>query len=185
MKYLEKEYVIYLLQHSFHKWDINILDYLCRLKKFRQNINKSRNPDEAEILPLDTNLPIFEYELISYIRDKRAKSNMMEFYLSDNENKTKYLQFKSYSFVVHLNMMEKNNRFQYNFNYNHMLTLEKIRKLTDLQDYLSKIMIINYKKEIVMLDTKYFDKVEDKSLKFLVDINKDRTIDKHISPKVT
>ena len=185
-KYIDKEYIIYLLQNSMKQWDIHIINYLSKFKRFRENLNRTLFIEsEIEVISLDKLLPFDDVSNKSYIFNNRSKSHIMEYFHSDDDYYCKYYQFKSYSFYVTLSQMEKNNKFSYRFNFNHLITFEKLRVYIDLHEYLSKILVINYKNESVFLDTKYFEKVDDNNMKFLIEINKEKSIDKFISANVS
>src|SRR5690606_15141213 len=171
-KYIEKEFMIYLLQNNFIIWDTHLLNYLIRYKYFRQNINLKNGISSLERVYyyLDKDhYTIDENNATKVVTSKRNRINYLDYYITDVEGIVKFYKVKSYSFQVQLNMFEKNQKFSYPFNFKHFLTLEKLRKLCDLKDYLPKILMINYKTESVGLDSKYFDNVEDHYLKFLVD----------------
>jgi hypothetical protein len=183
-KFIEKEFMLYLIQQNFVQWDTNLLNYLIRYKLFRENLHTPFQTEKLTIV-LDRDQVLVESaNSDSAVCGKRPKSNYLDFFVTDEKSITKYYKFKSYSIQVYVNLFDKNNKFSYPFNLSHMLNLEKLRKFIDLKDYLPKVLLISYKSQTVGLDTKYFENVEDRHIKFLIDINKEKTIDKNITYKI-
>jgi hypothetical protein len=187
-KYIEKEFMLYLLQNNFVQWDTNLLNYLIRYKIFREQIHTNKpevTGGEGSSILLDKFAIIVDSKNHNtFTTQKRAKEGFFNFFVTDESYITKLYKVKSYNFQVYMNLFENNNKFSYHFNFSHMFTLEKVRKLTELKDYLAKTLMINYRTQAVGLDSKYFDNIDDHHLKFFIDINNQRTIDKNINYKV-
>jgi hypothetical protein len=185
-KYIDKEFMLYLLQNNFVQWDTNLLNYLIRYKIFRERLHSNKqelDTDTAILLDKDAMI-VDSKNHNNYIIQKRPKTSFMNFFVTDEFYKTKLYKLKSYNFQVYMKHFDKNNKFSYHFNFTQMLTLEKIKSFVELNDYLAKTLTINYRTQSVGLDNKYFDNIDDHHLKFMIDINNQRTIEKNINYKL-
>lgn len=164
-KYIDVEFILFLIKNKFKNWDFFLIHYLFSLKTFRWIIENilSKCPKKLNYLENIKNDYHFsfskvqdvEYIFLSHqrINQMTLKNYYFKFFYTEKNQKNFLNNLHSFSLSIYNDNINPNNDYIFDLNFEQMKILNQIGKTENLKDFINKIIISN--KELMTIDLNF------------------------------
>lgn len=166
-KILDIDLMIDLLKNDFINWDNKVINYMNRIKMFRQIINKSFSKfslknQSSNNMNQGATEKMLEFDLIKeqYFNEKNIIFN---FGLTGQDNINKLITFKTYQILT----KHYSKNLNIDLNFKQFKILEKISETLNVETFIKKLIVIDDKEPFIKLNIQYFDYIDDNFFKFM------------------
>ena len=173
-RYIEVEFLLFLIKKKFKNWDFFLIHYLFSLKSFRwiiENIlSKSpKNFDFLENSKNDYNFTVSKVQDVEYIFLNHQRLNKMtlknyyfKFFYTEQNQKNFLNILHSFSLSIYNDNVNPKNEYLFDLNFEQMKILNQIGKTENLKDFINKIIISNKELMTIDLNFSFFERYNDK-----------------------
>ena len=164
-KVLEMEVMIDIFKNAFVNWDDKVINFVNRIKMFRQIINKSFSKFSLKGRSNQSERQTEKFIDFDIIKENyyNERNLIFNFGITYQNNVNKIATFKTYQIVAR----HYTKNLTIDMNFKQFKILEKISETLDLETFIKKLILIDTKEPYITLNIQYFDYIDDNFFKFL------------------